>query len=209
MMREWEVWHETRARHLSGAWGNPNECAKGKIPRAGRSHWGLIEKASSLVEGKSVLDIGCGFGHLFSLLRDKEYLGVDTSEQMLKRARDFFPEDKDKFQIGDAYDLSSLPEFNTVVAIGLIIHIPDPEKVLNQLWSKTKICTVFSAWIGDSPLIKKIPDGKRTIFERRYTIKDFDLMFSNLAGLGKVEKNPHSHPQANYFFRLWRNRYED
>lgn len=202
-MRKWEIWDERRAGNLAKAWGDPNKCAKGEVPSNGRMHWSLIEKASSLVEGNSVLDVGCGFGHLFSLLRDRDYLGVDTSESMIRMAREFFPEDKDSFQIGDTFDLSSLPEFDTVVAIGLIIHIPSLEKSLKQLWSRTKMCLVFSAWVGDSQLVSKIAAGAREGFTIRYPLEDFNLIFSKLGNLGKVERYKHPHSRGNYFFKLW------
>lgn len=204
--REWEVWHERRVANLSKSWGNPNECAKGKIPKKGRTHWGLIEKATSLVEGGSVLDVGCGLGHLFSLLRDTDYLGIDTSEPMIRRAREYFPADRCKFQIGDAYDLSSLPEFDTVVAIGLIIHLPNPEKLLRQLWSRARICMIFSAWVGWRQTVNKKIEGKRTVFERRYTMKQYNEMFSKLDGVREAEKHTHTYSRGNYFFKLWRDK---
>ena len=206
MNREWEVWHEKRSRNLAKSWGNPNECAKGKIPRNGRVHWGLIEKATSLAEGESVLDVGCGLGHLFSLLSDMDYLGIDTSEPMIRRAREYFPADRDRFQIGDAYDLSSLPEFDTVVAVGLIVHLPNPEELLKQLWSKTRICMIFSAWVGWRPIVSKTAEGKKTVFERRYTMNQYDEMFSKLDVVGEVEKLPHTYSRGNYFFKLWRDK---
>lgn len=204
MVREWEVWQEWRAGDLANSWGDPKKCAQGEVPIKGKEHWRLIKKAASLVEGKSILDVGCGFGHLFSFFRDRDYLGVDTSEHMLKRARAFFPEDKDRFQIRDVYDLSCLKEFDSVVAVGVIIHLPELEKVLKQLWSRTRICTVFSVWIGDSRTINTIDAGDKTVFRRRYTLEDFNQIFSKLDGLRKVEKYPHSYPLGNCFFKLWR-----
>lgn len=153
--RKWEIWDKKQAEALASGWRNPSDLQHNSSVSEDDRHWRLTQKVYSLIEGESVLDVGCGMGHLFILVKDRfEYLGIDTSQGMLNKAREFFPENEDKFQLGDAYDLSMLPNFDTVVATGVLLHLPNSEPVIEQLWSKARICTIFSAWIGETPLTK-------------------------------------------------------
>lgn len=56
-------------------------------------------------ENKSVLDIGCGFGDLNRILKNKsanyKYLGIDLSESLILKAKDIYEGDNIKFCEGD------------------------------------------------------------------------------------------------------------
>jgi len=203
--REWEIWDEGLVGVMAKQWHDPNFCVREE--KVGR-HWNLIKMGASLVEGDSILDVACGFGHLFALLRDRDYLGIDSSEYMVKQARKFFPDDENRFQLGDAYDLSAHPMFDTVIAIGLLHHLPDPEPVIKQLWSKAEICVVFTVWLGKSPLkhTSKTRDNKYLI-QRRDNEDSLNKIFDGLEGLHNAESFPFDNPvdrESNHFFKLLR-----
>jgi len=209
--RKWEMWDDKNVERLAGSWSNPASLPSGSFVEDG-SHWSLIQRIYALTEGESVLDVGCGMGHLFALVKDKfDYLGIDTSQPMLKKAQDFFPENEDKFKLGDAYDLSALPEFDTVVAVGLILHLPDSERVIKQLWNQARICIVFSAWIGETPLKRKVPMSfknrilRKHFIQRRETVQRLRGIFNRLPDLDRVEQIPFPNPdpgESNYIFKL-------
>jgi len=113
--------------------------------------------ASKLISGKSVLDVGCGAGHLLPWIKDKInfYVGVDSSEEMLRKAREFFPEVK--FVKGDVYDLNRFALFDSVVAVSLLIHLPDVEKAIREMWKHTRKELVFSVQLHDVSRQKRIP----------------------------------------------------
>jgi ubiquinone/menaquinone biosynthesis C-methylase UbiE len=48
---------------------------------------------------QKVLDLGCGNGRLFKILKNKniKYIGVDNSEMLLLEAQKQYPEDREKF----------------------------------------------------------------------------------------------------------------
>jgi len=147
--REWEIWDDKKVVGMARTWHNPSASEEKK-------HQRLTKEVYSLIEGNSVLDVACGMGHLYALAKDNlEYLGVDTSQAMLSEAKDSYQQGQDKFRFGDAYDLSALSDFDTVVATGLILHLSESESVIKQLWSRARICVVLSAWVGETPLFWK------------------------------------------------------
>lgn len=113
--------------------------------------------AASLLEGSTVLDVGCGVGHLYPFVKPlvSEYLGVDTSDEMLKFAKQFFP--GVRFEHGDVYDLSPLGVFDTVYCLSTMIHLPEIEAPIRELWKHVGRALVFNIPIEKKRVIKKRP----------------------------------------------------
>ena len=86
-----------------------------------------IKAARPFIKGK-VLDVGCGTGALAGIIPADSYVGVDIDELSLAIARKQYPQHT--FQ-------SSLPpaesEFDTVIALAVIEHVPDPDAFLCEL----------------------------------------------------------------------------
>lgn len=134
--RQDRVWRGGTVLDLERRWDSvPQQKAKMKL-------------VSSLVAGKSVLDIGCGTGDLYRYLNPEkmEYLGVDQSEDMLKRARLRNP--SAKFSKHNLYELD-LPKFDTVVSLDFLHHQPDIEPGFSILMKYANKCVIFSIWIND------------------------------------------------------------
>ena len=195
--RSWEAWDDKVALQLSKNWSNLD----------GNLHGRIAHKAASLIVGNEVLDVGCGIGSLFSLVKNKDsYLGVDTSLSMLQKAREAYPLDAEKFCVGDAYDLSAFAKADTVTAIGLILHLPNPEKVIEQLCSRAKRCVVMTACIGDTSEKRLTGMGKGYFILRQDTIDAARTMIAAVPNVSKTEEFPFINPifgSSNYFFRIW------
>ena len=78
--------------------------------------------------GEKVLDLGCGNGRLFGVLKDKQvdYVGVDSAEKFVEIAQENYPEGK--FQVASALNLPfSDNYFDKVYSIAVFHHIPSEE----------------------------------------------------------------------------------
>lgn len=188
-MRDWEVWNEKHVENLvEHGWAEDNP-SKGKYLK-----WVL-----NRLEGDSVLDVGCGIGRLLYFLPEEmDYLGIDSSEPMLERARERFP--NRRFVRGDVYNLEVFDRFDTVVALALLIHLPDSKPALEQMWGRAKKCLMFTVKIGAEEEVNrhesiKMADGSKSYFEGGKEIifhtedrSEFDEKVDSLPDVDGVEK---------------------
>lgn len=103
--------------------------------------------------GMKILDIGCGNGILFSLLKDLgvNYLGIDISSELVVEAKKKFP--KADFQVGDATKIN-FPQnnFDLIFAFAFLHHLPSREsreEFIKKIYSILKpgeyfICTAWN-----------------------------------------------------------------
>ena len=86
--------------------------------------------------GKRILDIACGTGVLIPdyLSRGvKSVTGVDISPEMVKLAREKFPQENVKILCADAESLKGQGEYDCVMVYNAFPHFPDPDKLINVL----------------------------------------------------------------------------
>jgi ubiquinone/menaquinone biosynthesis C-methylase UbiE len=79
-----------------------------------------------------VLELGCADGRLLAGLKPSHGVGIDFSEEMIKRAREHHPELT--FFHADAHDLSAIDEtFDIIVLSDLVNDLWDVQRVLEQI----------------------------------------------------------------------------
>ncbi len=81
----------------------------------------------SLLKGK-VLDVGCGSGALAAHVAPENYLGIDIDPISIAAAREKFP--NHRFEQAQT---TSENDFQTVVALAVIEHVPSPALFLQTL----------------------------------------------------------------------------
>lgn len=93
--------------------------------------WGRVVEKISLPSGAKVLDLGCGNGRFYEYLTKNytgfAYIGVDTSDELLKIAKNKFA-DANFLNLDIVTDnLNSLGKFDLITAFGVFHHIPTQE----------------------------------------------------------------------------------
>lgn len=88
--------------------------------------------------GDSVLDVGCGNGHLLYQLTDRyqTLIGLEYSPHRLEQAKLNLPSDRFKPMLGSAEDISNLASdsVDCIVSADTIEHIPDVYQAAGELF---------------------------------------------------------------------------
>lgn len=102
----------------------------------------LIPLAKYVQPGEKVLDLGCGNGRLFSMLKDKNirYVGIDSSEKLIEIAKSKYQGENLKFLVVEALRLPfSDNSFNKIFSIAVLHHIPSDDFRLESLKEAQRI----------------------------------------------------------------------
>lgn len=93
------------------------------------------------LDGKTLLDVGCGTGDLLNLLPgDTGYIGIDVSEKAVKHARAMHP--GREFRVTD-----ELPAADIVMACAVIQHTHlHPREFIYRMWDAACDMVIFNCW---------------------------------------------------------------
>jgi SAM-dependent methyltransferase len=107
--------------------GERVSTAQGGFNPSFQRHRAEYRLSASLLGPGRVLDLGCGTGHSWRELSPRETVGVDVDPEALAgQERETHP--------ADMRSLPFAPEsFDSVVSIQSIEHVPDPERVLDEV----------------------------------------------------------------------------
>jgi len=103
------------------------------------------------IEGKSVLDIGCGPGHYSITLAQRgagRVVGLDFAEGMIQLAAKHAAEagvgDRCTFQSGDFFSYQASQRFDYAIVMGFMDYMPEPRKIIEKVLSLTASRAFFS-----------------------------------------------------------------
>ena len=104
----------------------------GDFSRTRQRIWEEIAFLFKANKNDKVLDLGCGNGRYYELLKHTDYIGTDNSEELIELAKEKYPEAK--FQVADALNLPFADNsFDQIYSIAVIHHIPSEELRLKFL----------------------------------------------------------------------------
>jgi 2-polyprenyl-3-methyl-5-hydroxy-6-metoxy-1,4-benzoquinol methylase len=96
----------------------------------------LRRKAPQALQGanRQALEIGCGYGYASELLAEQGYrvLGTDISVHAIERARQEVSVPGVEFDVWDAGTEQLTGQFDLIMALEVIEHLPDPDSALKS-----------------------------------------------------------------------------
>ena len=115
--------------------------------------------------GESILDLGCGTGHLTNLIAESgaDVQGIDSSAEMIKQALIKYP--AIKFDVMDATNFIFEKKFDAVFSNAVLHWIPEKGKVVKCVYNCLKQGGRFVAEFGGKDNVKCIAASIRKILE--------------------------------------------
>jgi len=124
----------------------------------------VIKLANNVKDNSCVLDFGCGNGRLLNIWEDKKikYLGVDSSNNLIKIAKEKYP--KENFLVKDLTKIDSWKiekKFDYIFLIAVLQHVPEQKERIKILQNLKKLLNpggkiIMSNWnLWASPKHKK------------------------------------------------------
>ncbi|HLI62481.1 MAG TPA: methyltransferase domain-containing protein [Terriglobales bacterium] len=143
------------AGDFDAIYGNQNGLIDSVINRLFRKSMRLRYEKSIAgcepVQGKSVLDVGCGPGHYAITLAQRgaaRVIGIDFADGMLKLAAEHAKKvgvgNRCQFMVADFYTYEPQEIFDYVIVMGFMDYMPDAEKVVAKVLSLTRHKAFFS-----------------------------------------------------------------
>lgn len=139
-----------------------------------------------------ILDLGCGNGRYYSLLKNAQYTGIDNSESLVNLARRKHPEAN--FQIQDALNLNFKDNaFDKIYSIAVLHHIPSCEFRLKFLSEAKRVLKpngriILTVW--------KFHQKKEILLLLKYTVL-------KLLGFSKLDFKDILEPWSNKALRYY------
>jgi ubiquinone/menaquinone biosynthesis C-methylase UbiE len=170
-----------------------------RVPESPASHYFIdrkVNEALSMCKNEvstesKVLEIGCSFGHMTSLLskKFKSVTAVDISPESVRIAEKrltYYGIQNVRFVVDDAEKLSHIPDdaFDVVFSFSTIRFCPRPQEALNAIYKKLKpggIAIIdfpnkYSPW---HIFVKKAAGIDKHIFDHLFSVIDAKTLFSN------------------------------
>lgn len=120
-----------------------------------------------------LLDIGCGPGTMVPYLQCAEYVGLDSSEEYIERARRRFPKARFVCQRVGRFDLVEPNYFDIVLSLGVVHHLDDDEALTlfhiahDAMKPGARLVTIDGVWTDDqSQVVKYLLSRDRGRFVR-------------------------------------------
>jgi len=99
-----------------------------------RRYYAALVRRYAPSSGGSLLELGCGLGHLLGLLQDDfACVGVDIAEYSIEQMKKNAPRAEGLVMSADNLERFEDGAFSVVVALHLVEHLPDPADAIRQV----------------------------------------------------------------------------
>jgi 2-polyprenyl-3-methyl-5-hydroxy-6-metoxy-1,4-benzoquinol methylase len=87
-----------------------------------------------------VLDFGCGVALIANMIGQKEYFGIDFSQEAIEASKRICENPNAQFKVGSVFDVDALPDrtYDTVIALELLEHVSNPESIIERALARCK-----------------------------------------------------------------------
>jgi 2-polyprenyl-3-methyl-5-hydroxy-6-metoxy-1,4-benzoquinol methylase len=108
--------------------------ASSRVARAHRLRE-TLKAALAAIPNARILELGCGAGFAARYLEGSyaEYIGVDYASELIRYAQEHNSAKNARFVCADLLDLAFAREFDIVLMIGVLHHLPDPTQALQAI----------------------------------------------------------------------------
>jgi len=169
-----------------------------------------------IASGQRVLEIGCGTGDLLAALRPGFGVGIDFSEEMIRRAQQRYTHLS--FILCDAHELDLDEKFDVIILSDIVNDLWDVQTMLNQLHrlctpeTRIIINTYSRVWELPLTLVQRLDLATPLLPQNWLTVEDITNML-HLAGFEDIRHWreilwPIKTPMVSFFFnrivvKLW------
>lgn len=148
------------------------------------------------IQGKRVLDVGCGPGHYSVELAKRgaaEVRGIDFAEGMIEIARGMAASagvtDRCRFEIKDVNDLADNDVYDYVILMGFMDYVADARALVSKIMKITRDRAFFSFPVATGFLAWQ----RRLRYKKRcplymYTQKGIEELFASLGVRAQIER---------------------
>ena len=99
-----------------------------------RRYYAALVRRHATSPGGALLELGCGLGHLLSLLQDDfECLGIDVMSHSVEETRRNAPRAQAFEHSADDLSTFATGRFSVVVALHVVEHLLDPEQAIQEV----------------------------------------------------------------------------
>lgn len=131
--------------------------------------------------GESILDLGCGTGHLTKTIAGSgaHVVGIDNSPDMVEAARKNYPHIN--FVVADARDFSFPTPFDALFSNATLHWVTEPERAVNCIAASLKPGGRFVAEFGGKRNVAQITTAiQQSIWELMRIKVDYPLYFPSI-----------------------------
>jgi 2-polyprenyl-3-methyl-5-hydroxy-6-metoxy-1,4-benzoquinol methylase len=146
---------DTYSHDFNAIYGNENtpfnRLVNGLFRKSMRLRYAKTVQGCEQIEGRTVLDVGCGPGHYSVALASKgagRVLGIDFARGMIELAQRNAQRagvgDKCEFMAADFMNYAFAETFDYSIVMGFMDYVPDPRPVVERVLSLTRSKAFFS-----------------------------------------------------------------